>query len=56
MEIKKFQFLNRYLLVSMVWKGVFFILEYRKTHLPGLFCQKYEDEKKLPFFFIKTLD
>ena len=33
-----------------------FILEYRETHSPCLFCEKYEDEKKLPFFLIKTLD
>ena len=28
------------LLVFIPYKGVFFVLEYRKRHFPGLFCQE----------------
>ena len=36
-------------LVSIAQKGIFLVLEYRKTHFPGLYCLKKKLEK-WPFF------
>ena len=35
--------------VFIVQKGIFFLLEYRKTNFPGLFCQNKNIEK-VPIF------
>ena len=37
------------LVVLMALKGVFFVLEYRKTHFPGLYCQKKRVGKMAAF-------
>ena len=36
-------------LIFIAKKGVFFVVEYRKRHFPGLFCRKKEKLQKWPF-------
>ena len=37
------------LLVSIGYKGVFFDVEYRKRHFPGLYCLKKKQLENRPF-------
>ena len=40
------------LLAFIAYKGVFFVLEYRKRHFPGLYCLK-KKVTKMPIFGLK---
>ena len=47
--LEKYQFLDFWNFLFYSLEKPFFVLEYRKTHYPGLYCRKKKGSKKWPF-------